>query len=296
MLSDQNVRDVVNKFLEEAAAEGQYEGPMTMEEVLSQAEGESELDPSGFHSMTMFMQVEGQAAVEDYLGMLFETDWTAQEMIDAADGLGEDVEEGSYQGVTTYTTTDATGETTMAADLGGGTFALGMQSAVEDAIDVSTGNGNALSGDLSTYFDQTSGGYMRFASMIPEEQIPEGGSGGTSIPGLQQLRYVSGSFYSESSNLGIDINMHTTDSESATDLSSNLDSILAFAAQDIQDPTAQEIVENIEFEASGQTATMSYVESVSQINTYVETYAAAMFSAGMGGGMSSGSSMSVSPA
>ncbi|QCC49775.1 hypothetical protein [Halapricum salinum] len=282
MLNDDNIRSVVNTFLEEAAAQGGYTGPQTMEEVLSRAESESELSPQGFNSMTMFMKVEGQNAVENYLGMLFETDWTAQEMIDAAGGLGADVTEGTYQGVTTYTTTDATGETTMAADLGDGMFALGTENAARDAIDVSTGNGDAVSGNLANYFDQTSGGYMRFTSMIPEDQIPD--DSGQMDVGFQQIRYVSGSFYSQGSNLGVDLNLHTTGSEAASELSTNLDAALNFLSSGYDDPTAQEIIDQIEFSTSGPTVTITYAESVSKINTYVEAYAASVFTGGMGGG------------
>lgn len=280
MLSDQNIRSVVNKFLEEAAAQGSYDGPMTMEDLLSEAEGESELDPQGFHSMTMFMKVEDENAVEEYVGALMETDWTADELISAADGLDEDVEEGSYQGVTTYTST--TEEDSMAADLGSGTFALGTQTAVEDAIDVSTDNGSALSGDLASYFDRTSGGYMRFASMIPEDQIPDNAN--QQLPGMGQIRYTSGSFYSQGSDLGMDMNIHFTDGESASQMSDQLESLLTVMGGQVQDPTAQEVIDQIEFTVDGQTMTITYAESVSQINTYIENYAAAMFGAGMGGG------------
>lgn len=287
MLNDDNIRSVVNKFLEEAAAQGDYTGPQTMEEVLSTAESESELSPSGFHSMTMFMKVDGASAVENYLGMLFETDWTAQEMIDAAGGLGADVSEGTYQGVTTYTTTDATGETTMAADLGDGMFALGTENAAKDAVDVSTGNGNALSGDLANYFDQTSGGHMRFASMIPEDQLPEESQ--QMDLGFQQIRYVSGSFYSQGSDLGVDLSMHTTGSEAASELSTNLEATLNFLSSGVEDPTAQEIIDQIDFSTSESTVTITYAESVSKINTYVEAYAASVFTGGMGGGFGTAS-------
>jgi len=282
MLNDQNIRDVVNTFLEEASSQGGYSGPQTMEEILSTAESESELDPQGFNSMTMFMKVEGEMAVENYLGMLFTTDWSFQEMVDAAGGMGADVEEGSYQGVSTYTTTDATGEVTMIGDLGDGSFVLGTQNAVEGAIDVSTGNGNAVSGDLADYFDQTSGGYMRFASMIPQEQVPE--SGQQMNVGFQNIRFVSGSFYSEGSNLGIDMNLHTNSNESASNLSTNLEAALNFLGSGDQNPTAQEILNQIEFSVNGSTVTISYVESVSKINSYVEQYAASAFTGGMGGG------------
>lgn len=284
MLSDQNVRDVVNKFLEEASAQGGYTGPTTLEEILSTAEGMGEVDPQGFNSMTMFMKTDGQDAVENYLGMIMETDWTAQELIDSAGGLGADVEEGSYQGVTTYT---SAGDDSMAADLGGGTFVLGTENATTDAIDVSTGNGQSLSGDLANYFDQTSGGYMRFASMIPEEEVPEDTQ--QFDIGLQNVRYVSGSFYSQGSNLGMDLNMHTTDSESASQMSESLEGILTFFGSGVEDETAQQILDQIEISASGSTVTISYTESVSQINTYIDNYATEIFGAGMGGGMTSSS-------
>lgn len=294
MLNDDNIRDVVNKFLEEAAAQGGYTGPQTMEEILSTAESESELDPEGFHSMTMFMKVEGASAAENYAAALMETEWSAQEVIDAGGGMTGDVQEGTYQGVTTYTTTDAMGETSMAADLGDGMFAVGTENAVKDAIDVSTGNGNSLSGDLANYFDQTSGGYMRFASMIPEDQLPNPDNMDFNLPGIQQLRYTSGSFYSQGSSLGVDMNLHFTDSQSATDMSEQVNSLLTLFAGQIDDPTAQEIVDQIEVNTDDQTMTIGYEESVSTLNGYIEQYAAVLFSAGMGGGGFGTASASVS--
>ncbi|MFB6189304.1 MAG: hypothetical protein ABEI57_05425 [Halapricum sp.] len=288
-LNDQNIREVVNTFLGQAAKQEGYTGPSTVQEALDSAKQAGDIDPQGLHSMTTYMKVDGTSDVQGYTGILMQTDWTAQQLIDSAENQNADVTKGSYKGVTTYSS-QANGTSGLFAVLGDGTFALGTETAVKDAIDVSTGNADPLSGDLATYFADTNDGHLRFASMVPEDQLPQQDSGQVNIDGLDKLRYLSGSFYSQSSNLGVDINMHTTDEKSASELADSLDALLQTASMTSDNEDVNQIIDQVEFSANGSTATMVYVESVTQIDAYVEKYAAQLFGMSVGGGMAAGTS------
>lgn len=283
MIDDQNLRSVANTFLAEAAKQEGYTGPTTVEDALDLGQTAGDVDPEGFNSMTLYMKVDGATAVESYTGMMLHTDLTAEELLDSAEGMGTDLTESSYQGVTTY---ESEGDDGLFAVLGDGTFVAGTETAVKDAIDVSTGNAQPASGEVATHFSNTTDGHFRFASLVPEDQLPDD-SAEINIPALQELRYVSGSFFSQSSNLGININMHTTSSESAADLADDFDALLSTAGMRVEDPDVQQVIDQVEFSASGSTATMAYVESVTQINTYVQQYASQFFGMGVGTGVGS---------
>lgn len=284
MVSDQNIRSVGNTFLGELSAQQGYQGPSNVDDALDLGQTMGGLNPDDLYGMTMFTQTSGTAAAQQYSGAVMQTGWSESDMISAIESSGTtNLTESQYRGQTIYQSGSAM-DTGMIGVLGNGNFVIGTEQAVKDQIDVSTGNAQAASGDLSTYFSETNDGHLRFASRIPEDQIPQDSG---QVQGLQEVRYISGSFYSDGNNLGIDINMHTTTSSAATNLANSVDGLLSFASGSmVENPDAKEVLNQIEVSSSGQTATMSYVESVSTLNSYIETYVSQMAGMSAGNGMS----------
>jgi hypothetical protein len=237
----------------------------------------------------MYMQVEGNAAVETYFGMIMYTGVPQDTLVPTFESqVGTELTTESYGGRTIYVgtnTTEMTTQETVVAPLSDGKVVVGTRPAAEDAIDVVTGSGNALGGSLRSQYQSLGSGYLRFASMVPEEQLPSGGgSGGSSgqINGLDDLTAVSGRFYTSGSNVGMDVNMHTAGSQSASDLAQSIGGLIQFQAAQSENDDIREVLNAIDTSASGTTATVAYQQSVSKLQTYVENYANALVG-GMGG-------------
>jgi hypothetical protein len=149
------------------------------EDILAEAESESELSRDGFDSLTVFANAEA-IENEEYAGMIAQTDWSWEDLIKASEATTDDIEddltEDSYNGVTVYKNDTAqVEEEAWIADFGDGTFAVGSSQAVKDVIDTRAGDAEPFSGDLRDAYNNAQDGYMKMAMVVPEEQVSEAG-------------------------------------------------------------------------------------------------------------------------
>jgi len=149
------------------------------EDILAEVESQSELSRDGFHSVTVFTNA-SSVENEQYAGMIAQTDWSWEDLIEASeatmDDIEEDLTEDSYNGVTVYKNDTAqVEEDAWIADFGDGTFAVGSSQAVKDVIDTRQGDAEPFSGDLRNAYDNAEDGYMKMAMVVPEEQVSQAG-------------------------------------------------------------------------------------------------------------------------
>jgi hypothetical protein len=149
------------------------------EEMLSDLESESGLDPAGVGQATMFGQFPNESAISDagYFGMVVTADWTEDDVVTAVENGSEfDLESGQYAGATVYEPVGDDGnENAWLGVVENGTYVLGTEDAVKDSIDVDAGDSEAVSGTLRTTFEDTENTLFRFASSVPGEQVPQAG-------------------------------------------------------------------------------------------------------------------------
>jgi len=195
-------------------------GDQTYEELLEQAESESELSRDGFNSLAVFTDA---ASVDEseYAGMIADTDWSWDELVAASNATGEDVaddlEEDSYNGVTVYKNqTSQVEEEAWIADLGDGAFALGSSQAVKDVIDTREGDASPFGGDLRDAYESAEDGYLKLAMLVPEDQVDDAGQqAGVSAEFVPTPEVVTMTYFTDGDTMNLDAQMTMADGEEA---------------------------------------------------------------------------------
>lgn len=282
MADDQSIRSVANAFIDQIAEmQGEsYQGPTSVDEAFSTAEGASGLDPNSVSSMTLFAELSTSMQSEQYGGAVMSTSLSASDITAAMDESDTQYQQTTYSGKTVYTfdpsqagETIGSGvvETGAMGVLGNGQFAFGTQTVVEDIIDVMAGDASSISGDLANYYGQTRSGYMRFASMIPEGTFE--GDSSSSVPGMSNVQYVTGSFYSGGSTLGIESTLHAADSDSASQLSGILQMAVSQMESDQSSEEVKNLIDALTISQDGTAVTINFEDSVDDLEMYARLFA-----------------------
>ncbi|MFC6721954.1 hypothetical protein [Halobacteriaceae bacterium SHR40] len=238
--------------------------PQSWDEALEQAEGESDIDVSDFQSATVFFQapdgLEAENVGDEYTGIIVQSDWEWDELVEAAEeGEMDDYEEQEYNGVTVYvTTTD--GEETWVADLGDGTFVLGTEQPVKDAIDTREGDADAFSGDLRDAYDNNEGSLMNAAVDVSDEEFNQGSQ-------FPEISIVTMNYDTDGSEMQFGMQMTTPSEEDANQLASTLNFGLSSVAED---PELSGMAENLEIDNDGSQVTFDYTTTTDELLTLLE--------------------------
>ncbi|QSG11991.1 Uncharacterized protein HSBGL_1574 [Halapricum desulfuricans] len=272
MLNDDDLRDVGDTVLEELQQFGQGEGnlPEDVDSAIEMAREEADLDPTGFRSGTLFMQVEGSGANEDYAGIVMETDWSEDDLIGFLESEGDsDLEESEYSGKTIYSGAD-TDEGGMAV-LSDGRYVIGPTAVLEDVIDVVNGDADAIGSELTDLYDMTTEGHVQFATVVPEGSLEDMDTEEIEIESLDQIEYVSGSVYKTDSAYGVETNMWAGDA--ASQLKEDVEFAID-AATRLEDTSEalKSRLEDVRVESADQTVTVSYEEDIAQVKEAAQTY------------------------
>jgi len=289
MLDDDDLRDVVNTALGELAKFGEGgEFPQDVESAIEMAREEADLDPTGLNEGLLFMEVESSGTDEEYAGVVMETDWSEDELTGLFDSLGMNVpEQSEYGGKTIYSAPDS--DDGGMAVLSDGRYVIGPTEVIEDVIDVSNGDGEAIAGELATLYNDTTDGHMEFATVVPDDALTEEdfSTDEITIESVGQIEYMSGSVYKTDSTYGVETSMWAGDA--ASDLKDDIEFALDAAAR--MDDTSDELatrIEDVEVETSGQTTTLSYEEDIEEVKSYAEEYVGQLIGMLLLFGMSSG--------
>jgi len=256
----------------------------TYEEMLEQAESESNLSIDDFNSALMFGKVEDfddqnvQDTGQEYVGIIMDTEWSYEELQQASDdGMSDDLEEDTYNGVTVYKTTDATGEETWLADLGDGLFVAGIPEATQDAIDTYQGDKTSFSGDVRDAYENAEDGYMKAAMVLPEsaEEAAAGG-GGMNMPTPNVLTMT---YYTDGTTMNVDTDMKMESEDAANNLNGTLNLFLGSMGQGSQEDPTTKLLEALSIQQEGDTVRVSIAMTAEELLQLIEE------SDGMGPGM-----------
>ncbi|WP_232701834.1 hypothetical protein [Halobacterium wangiae] len=273
MVGDDSLRSLANTALEtQAETSPYYEGPESVSEMLDEAEAESGLSPEKFNDVTFFGTSGDQVATNaEQAGMIVTTEFSAEELVSSMEDEGTELTEETYGDTTVYTY--GYENQNALAVLGDGTFALGDVAAVESVVDVRAGDADALAGDLRSAYENTDDGYVRFAMNVPQEDIPseelgEGSPIDTSA--FNTVRFVSGSFSTSGDSVTANVNMVSESSDDASRTADLVDGALSLYSG-VGNEEIRTTLEKISVSQNGDTTTVSFTDSVENLEDLVET-------------------------
>lgn len=220
LLNDQQLRDSLDSFARDAAADSG--GVTNVSETLDVAVERTGLDPREVSELVAFVD----ASAGSYVGLCLWTDWADSTVTDQ---LGPDSEERTYEDVTVYDTGDGS-----VAVLGDGQFVAGTAAAVEDALDVRSGEGSTVDGEVRTAYTAARSGYVRFGFDVPSGLIAAGVNSEDVAETVGNLSYGYGSLYSSGEGTGLTLSFETTDADAAGTVQEQFDVWLARAREQLE--------------------------------------------------------------
>lgn len=293
---DKAVESVVNKLLSLAEENGASDDtPENFEALKAELENETGLALEDLHTLTAFSKYsDNGSGVTRYSATILDADWSESELV-AAIETNSDTElvASEENGVTVYKPeeTPMFGEPQWVGVLGDGTYVAGTPAAVTDVINVTNGDADALSGDLKQTFQETRNGHVKFAARIPQDAIPAESLGqGTNLNtgAFNSVEMVSGAYYTDGNSMGVEVQFHATTESAARDIRDVTEGSVSLASGMVEVDEVKETLRNVEVTQDGATVTVTYENSVENINAVLdavseETNESASASESMGG-------------
>lgn len=279
IIDDENTRTLVNSQLEKSEMDDE---PQSIEEAITEIENESELQIQDADEIMVYGQnpetTVGMESTDEYIGIIMHGAWSEEDFVAAFNENNDDqtFEETTYKEQTLYV---ADGEGEFQDDmylgvLGNGQFVAGSEDAVKDALDVEAGDASAWSGELRSKYDNTRDGYITFAMDVPQDELPEEDSSSTPIDtsAFSEIEYMSGVYYTSGDNMGMEMDMNVNGTESAQKLTEVTDGALSLATGFVEDEQATEALRNIEVSRDESTVSITFEDSVSNIQELIEYF------------------------
>ena len=268
MLDDGTVEGLMNKMLSVANDSGE-EAPTNKQELLTQFENRTGLDPNGMREMVGFGKTpemgEGETPAPDaveaaaqYSGTWFTADWSEDDLVNAVEESGEaDVSlESSTYGEYTIYEPSSSGETmpedgemetptTWLGVITDGEYVTGTEDAVSDALDVAAGDMDGVGSDLRDTYSGVRDGLAKMASsvpanlpedMIPDESVGEGGENEVEVDParLEELQGGAVTLYTEGDEMGLSASMTAGTEDAAQHVVDLIDGLIVSIEKNLQ--------------------------------------------------------------
>ncbi|WP_232685820.1 hypothetical protein [Halobacterium zhouii] len=297
-VGDDSLRSLANTMLEAQAENSEYyEGPTSVAGMLDEAKNSSGLDPSNVHSVTFFATAEATSSMNaEHSGMVLASAYSEDELVSAMREEGSELSKSSYKETTLYTY--GYSDDSALAVLGDGTFALGDVSAVKSVVDVRAGDQDAVGGDLRATYENTRDGYLRFAMDVPQKQVPAdriGAGSPVNTSAFNTVQFVSGSFYTSADEVGLDVSFTSKTESDASRVHDVVKGGISLYSGMVDDEL-RNALQKLSVSQSGDTVTVSYVNTVSNLETLLETYSERMSGSTSASGSASSSTSTDSSA
>jgi len=254
LLDDEMVRQGFNRALDLIQQQRSATLPIeSYEQALSMAESEIGLDPKGLQSVTFFSGAMGTAT-----GLLFEADWSEDEIVSATESQGTTLSSRSEDGHTIYSGEDGTEGLVALAD---GRYLLAESSTIDSVLAVLAGEADPVGGALADAYADTSG-MMRFAADVSESDL----SSDEQLSSMEEIEMVSGSLTGSTNTRTFSMTMSTNGSSSAANLAKQIDEGLDIVRSQLdQYPDVDQYIDNpeqhldaVEVSQSGSAVTVTY--------------------------------------
>lgn len=285
-LNSDATREVANAYLGVASESEYYEGPGDFEEALETAEDEADLSPTELQWGIGF----GDYGDEPYGGAIFQANWEEDDIVDSIEeSSGFELDEDEYEGQTVYVSENEASTAGALGVLGGGRYVVGSEDAVEDVIDVGSGNEDPLEQELVDAFNATQGsGLVRFAAEVPSDTIPDAypprGENSVDLSSFQDVEQVGGSLYTANGGdtVGMEMAMLAEDADHAEELQEQTEALITVSENREGTPDeAAEILGEIEVAIQNNTnVVVSYEAPLDDVVDSVEGTAETFYGQG----------------
>lgn len=262
LLADQVLRTRLNDYLEDASSDGPP-APESLGAALDSLQETLGLDVRLVSTAVTFAGYEPDAPA----GGVVWTDWTTDEVRDAASSAGASVRTEEYAG-----------RTVLATDGGGaigvldeGVFVAGEPPTIEAVLDVRAGNEPAVEGRLRDGFTATADGAMRFAFVAPDDlgQRATGTGGGIDPATASALTHGYGAYVADGEARRATITLETDSADAATALGDTLGTALSDARRQARSMSgsgrfaddARAVLDSVEIATEGSSVTVSVGEA-----------------------------------
>ncbi|MFB6111447.1 MAG: hypothetical protein ABEJ35_02810 [Halobacteriaceae archaeon] len=281
--SDQH-RALANAFFEAAAnSSEEYDGPTSVDDALADAQNNTSVDLTKIYEVTIFSSSNQSG---EYSAAIVETGLSESAFIAALErDQPYNLTEESYNGHTLYVPAESSepSDSNYVGVLSDGTFVTGTEAAVKDAIDTVEGDVDPISGDVVTAFQNTRDGFIRFASNVPQDQLPTD-SANRSVPINTQVyetvTLVSGSQYVDGQTVGLAVTMQTESESAATDVRDATDGAVSLASAYVSEESFQNQLRNVSVTQDGADVTVRFENSVSSLESVIERLVQLLYATG----------------
>ncbi len=250
--------------------------PEDYDEIIKSINKELNLSTDKMNSVTLFGKYDQETTgsdVEDYVGMIFDTDWTENEFVESLKSDWEEIVENTYKDVTIYIGTEQSEKATLAV-LPDDTYALGPKKVALDVIDAVKGDIDSLAGSsLESEYKKLGDKQLKGSMEFPSSELPDPQPG---IPidfeALKDMKYLSGSFNIDDPNIDAEFRLKGPKESTATDLENSINSFIDLLENSEIgqiEPIADEL-DKVEVGADGETVTISYESTADDISALIK--------------------------
>ncbi|MDR5671671.1 Uncharacterized protein AArcCO_1872 [Halalkaliarchaeum sp. AArc-CO] len=270
---DPETERLLEAFAEEDPS---VEDPAEIEE---EFEDELDIDPDDVDTVVAFVDdlEASEQPGEDQFALIAHGEFEGDSVIDAIEDEEGDLEETEHNGHTMFTFEDRSvrGDAAAIASLGEGQVVVGDRQSVEDAIDTSAGDHDALSGDLRDAYDRsTEDGLISVVVDFPGEEVPaDDAAFGLDTSVLQSVETMSYEYYTTDGAAGSELRLYTdraADAEDVNDVISG--ALVAFGDTGMAELDAE--IEKISADQSSEDDTVvvvTYESDLDDIEALLET-------------------------
>ena len=269
ILNDRDLRDAYDEIEKEA---GQ---PQTLEEALDELADEIGLDLRDFSEAVVFADTVTLTQT-GYLGVIVEGSFSQTQLISAIEQqAGEELTTTSYKGYTLYT--DA-GQESGITFLSSRVLLVGTMEAVRDAIDVSKGDQEPLSGVIVDAYNQLGDALIKLAFELPEEvtqalteevvpgEIP------ISLDPFADIDIVGFALNKEGEAMTIQITPHFLSTDSAQDARDTLSGAITLLRLMVEIPEIDQLLGKVEVSVADSWVTIALEITISEIEWLMEMF------------------------
>ena len=269
IINDRDLRDAYAEFEKEARQ------PQTIEEALDELVDETGIDLRNFSEVVIFADT-ATLTQAGYWGVIVEGTFNESQLIDSIEQeLGEELTTSDYKGYVLYTDE---GEESGIAFLTDRMFLLGTMEAVKDAIDVSKGDREQISGTIVDTYNRLGDALIKFAFELPEEarealteelmpgEIP------ISLDSFADIDIVGFALNKRAETITIQISPHFLSTDSAQDAKDTLSGAISLFRGMLEIPEVKDLLGKIEVNVTDSWVTIALEITLSEIEELAETF------------------------
>ncbi|MFB6201159.1 MAG: hypothetical protein ABEI98_04030 [Halorhabdus sp.] len=273
ILDDQTTATMVNGMLALSAQTPSYAGPTSYSELTAEIRNETDIGLDRFESATVFATYpEGAATSPAYVGVIVNSEWSTSDLVQTIEENGQPLQTRTYRGTTVYVRTASSQPDTWLAPLGDGTFVMGTETAVTDAIDVNAGDMDAFSGPLKESFTALRDGYVKFVTTMPRQATQQAGRFAVAGQVTQHVERVAGVYYASGRDVGITLTVTGPDQSGAESIKEGIEAGLSLASMGAQDASISNLLDAVKVSQNGRDVTVTFEYAASDLVSVAEQF------------------------